>query len=206
MREPHPSAGAATIGIPRPQAAKEIRGRFISSVIGAGATWAVLGVCLPLEPSIAAHADGPFFGGVVIAAVTLTTAATQIASARYPGCTVALVGDTALAELILAGAGGLATGNAAVIIATVALQGGAYKLALRHRTAHLPAERHGAVMSGHRRNRLERHRDLPRLLRARGPPLPLRRSGRAGAGARERHPEATSTPRTDVGGGVSRIH
>ncbi|MFH0180235.1 MFS transporter [Streptomyces cacaoi] len=157
MREPHPSAGAAPLGIPRPQVPKEIRGRFVFSVIGAGAAWAVLGVCFSLEPSIAAHAahaahvDGPFFGGVVIAAVTLTAAATQVASARYPARTVALVGDTALAVLMLARVGGFATGNAAVIIATVALQGGAYGLAfggsLRHLTAHIPAERRGAVMS-----------------------------------------------------------
>ncbi|MFI5476538.1 MFS transporter [Streptomyces cacaoi] len=154
MREPHPSAGAAPLGIPRPQVPKEIRGRFVFSVIGAGAAWAVLGVCFSLEPSIAAHAahvDGPFFGGVVIAAVTLTAAATQVASARYPARTVALVGDTALAVLMLAGVGGFAAGNAAVIIATVALQGGAYGLAfggsLRHLTAHIPAERRGVVMS-----------------------------------------------------------
>ncbi len=52
---------------------------------------------------------------------------------------------------MLAGVGGFATGNAAVIIVTVALQGGAYGLAfggsLRHLTAHIPAERRGAVMS-----------------------------------------------------------
>ncbi|GHA46795.1 MFS transporter [Streptomyces tauricus] len=154
MREPHPSAGAAPLGIPRPQVPEEIRGRFLFSVIGAGAAWAVLGVCFSLEPSIAAHAahvDGPFFGGVVIAAVTLTAAATQVASARYPARTVALVGDTALAVLMLAGVGAFATGDATVIIATIALQGGAYGLAfggsLRHLTAHIPAERRGAVMS-----------------------------------------------------------
>ncbi|MEW1717939.1 MFS transporter [Streptomyces sp. NPDC093109] len=154
MREPHPSAGAAPLGIPRPQVPKEIRGRFVFAVIGAGAAWAVLGVCFSLEPSIAAHAahvDGPFFGGVVIAAVTLTAATTQAVSARYPARTVALTGDTALAVLMLAGVAGFATGNAAVIIVTVALQGGAYGLAfggsLRHLTAHIPAERRGAVMS-----------------------------------------------------------
>lgn len=154
MREPHPSAGAAPLGIPRPQVPREIRGRFVFAVIGAGAAWAVLGVCFSLEPSIAAHAahvDGPFFGGVVIAAVTLSAAFAQVASARYPARTVALVGDTALAVFMLAGVGGFATGNAAVIIVTVALQGGAYGLAfggsLRHLTAHIPAERRGAVMS-----------------------------------------------------------
>ncbi|WP_439678312.1 MFS transporter [Embleya sp. MST-111070] len=154
MREPHPSAGAAPLGIPRPQVPREIRGRFVFAVIGAGAAWAVLGVCFSLEPSIAAHAAhvaGPFFGGVVIAAVTLSAAFAQVVSARYPARTVALVGDTALAVLMLAGVGGFATGNAAVIIVTVALQGGAYGLAfggsLRHLTAHIPAERRGAVMS-----------------------------------------------------------
>ncbi|MEW2296198.1 MFS transporter [Streptomyces sp. NPDC006743] len=154
MREPHPSAGATPLGIPRPQVPREIRGRFVFAVIGAGAAWAVLGVCFSLEPSIAAHAahvDGPFFGGVVIAAVTLCAAFAQIASARYPARTVALVGDTALAVLMLAGVGGFATGNAAVVIVTVALQGSAYGLAfggsLRHLTTHIPAERRGAVMS-----------------------------------------------------------
>ena len=154
MREPHPSAGAAPLGIPRPNVPKEIRGRFVFAVIGAGAAWAVLGVCFSLEPSIAAHAahvDGPFFGGVVIAAVTLSAACTQVVSARYPARTVALVGDSALAVLMLAGVAGFATGNAGVIIVTVALQGGAYGLAfggsLRHLTAHIPAERRGAVMS-----------------------------------------------------------
>ncbi|MEV5706865.1 hypothetical protein [Actinoallomurus sp. NPDC052274] len=53
--------------------------------------------------------------------------------------------------LMLAGVGGFATGNAGVIILTFALQGGAYGLAfggsLRHLTAHIPAERRGAVMS-----------------------------------------------------------
>ncbi|MEV5706864.1 MFS transporter [Actinoallomurus sp. NPDC052274] len=43
MREPHPAAGAAPLGIPRPQVPKEIRGRFVFAVIGAGAAWAVLG-------------------------------------------------------------------------------------------------------------------------------------------------------------------
>ncbi|MEU7324595.1 MFS transporter [Streptomyces griseoviridis] len=154
MREPHPSAGAAPLGIPRPQVPREIRGRFVFAVIGAGAAWAVLGVCFSLEPSIAAHAahvDGPFFGGVVIAAVTLSAATTQVVSARFPARTVALVGDTALAVLMVAGVAGFATGNAVVIIVTVALQGGAYGLAfggsLRHLTAHIPAERRGAVMS-----------------------------------------------------------
>ena len=42
MREPHPSAGAGPLGIPRPQVPKEIRGRFVFAVIGAGAAWAVL--------------------------------------------------------------------------------------------------------------------------------------------------------------------
>jgi MFS family permease len=150
MREPHPSAGAAPLGIPRPQVPKEIRGHFVFAVIGAGAAWAVLGVCFSLEPSIAAHAadvEGPFFGGVVIAAVTLAAATTQLLSARYPARTVALAGDTALAVLMLAGVAGFAT----VIIVTVALQGGAYGLAfggsLRHLTARIPAERRGAVMS-----------------------------------------------------------
>ncbi|WP_435133816.1 MFS transporter [Actinacidiphila sp. bgisy144] len=154
MREPHPSAGAAPLGIPRPQVPREIRGRFVFAVIGASAAWAVLGVCFSLEPSIAAdaaHVHGSFFGGVVIAAVTLAAALTQVISARHPARTVALVGDTALAVLMLAGVGGFATGNAVVIIATVALQGGAYGLAfggsLRHLTARIPAERRGAVMS-----------------------------------------------------------
>ncbi|GAA5007891.1 hypothetical protein [Streptomyces hyderabadensis] len=91
------------------------------------------------------------FGGVVIAAVTLAAACTQILSARRPARTVALVGDTALAVLMLAGVGAFATGNAVVIVVTVALQGGAYGLAfggsLRHLTAGIPAERRGAVMS-----------------------------------------------------------
>lgn len=95
--------------------------------------------------------DGPFFGGVVIAAVTLAAACTQILSARRPARTVALVGDTALAVLMLAGVGAFATGNAVVIVVAVALQGGAYGLAfggsLRHLTAGIPAERRGAVMS-----------------------------------------------------------
>nr|WP_202524967.1 MFS transporter [Streptomyces sp. SID4926] len=154
MREPHPSVGAAPLGIPRPNVPKEIRGRFVFAVIGAGAAWAVLGVCFSLEPSIAAHAahvDGPFFGGVVIAAVALSAACTQVISARHPARTVALVGDSALAVLMLAGVAGFATGNAGVIIVTVALQGGAYGLAfggsLRHLTAHIPAARRGAVMS-----------------------------------------------------------
>ncbi|MCF6469405.1 MFS transporter [Nonomuraea sp. MG754425] len=154
MREPHASASGAPLGIPRPQVPKEIRGRFAFAVLGAGAAWAVLGVCFSLEPSIASHAaqvDGPFFGGVVIAAVTLSAACAQVVSARYPARTVALVGDTALAVLMLAGIAGFATGDAVVIIVTVALQGGAYGLAfggsLRHLTAHIPAERRGAVMS-----------------------------------------------------------
>ncbi|MFI1586111.1 MFS transporter [Embleya sp. NPDC020630] len=154
MCEPHPSAGAVPLGIPRPQVPREIRGRFVFAVIGAGAAWAVLGVCFSLEPSIAAHAahvTGPFFGGVVIAAVTVSAAFAQVAGARYPARTVALVGDTALAVLMPAGVGGFATGNATVIIVTVALQGGAYGLAfggsLRHLTAHIPTERRGAVMS-----------------------------------------------------------
>ncbi|MFE4450645.1 MFS transporter [Streptomyces sp. NPDC056796] len=154
MREPHPSAGAVPLGIPRPQVPREIRGRFVFSVIGAGAAWAVLGVCFSLEPSIASHAahiDGPFFGGVVIASVTLAAALAQVVSARFPARTVALVGDTSLAVFMLAGVGGFATGNAVVITVTVALQGGAYGLAfggsLRHLTAHIPAERRGAVMS-----------------------------------------------------------
>ncbi|OPC79271.1 MFS transporter [Embleya scabrispora] len=154
MREPHPSAGAAPLEIPRPQVPKEIRGRFVFAVIGAGAAWSVLGVCFSLEPSIASHAahvDGPFFGGVVIAAVTLTAALAQVVSARLPARTVALGGDVALAVLMPVGVGGFATGNAVVIIVTVALQGGAYGLAfggsLRHLTAHIPAERRGAVMS-----------------------------------------------------------
>ncbi|WP_409055014.1 MFS transporter [Streptomyces sp. SYP-A7185] len=154
MREPHSSAGTAPLGIPRPQVPREIRGHFVFAVIGAGAAWAVLGVCFSLEPSIAAHAahvDGPFFGGVVIAAVTLSAALAQAASARHPARTVALAGDTALAVLMLAGIAGFATGNATVIIITVALQGGAYGLAfggsLRHLSAHIPAQRRGAVMS-----------------------------------------------------------
>ncbi|MYS77887.1 MFS transporter, partial [Streptomyces sp. SID5926] len=129
MREPHPSPGNAPLGIPRPQVPAEMRGRFTFSVLGAGAAWAVLGVCFSLEPSIAADAanvDGPFFGGVVIAAVTLAAACTQILSARRPARTVALAGDTALAVLMLAGVGAFATGNAVVIVVTVALQGGAY--------------------------------------------------------------------------------
>ncbi|MFD6278012.1 MFS transporter [Streptomyces sp. NPDC060209] len=154
MREPHPSAGTAPLRVPRPHVPKEIRGRFVFAAIGAGAAWAVLGVCFSLEPSIASHAadiDGPFFGGVVIAAVTLAAAFAQVVSGRFPARTVALVGDTALAVLMLAGVGGFATGNAVVIIVTVALQGGAYGLAfggsLRHLTAHIPAEHRGAVMS-----------------------------------------------------------
>ncbi|GAA2597505.1 MULTISPECIES: MFS transporter [Streptomyces] len=154
MREPHPSVGAAPLGIPRPQVPKEIRQRFTFAVIGAGAAWAVLGVCFSLEPAIAsraAHIDGPLFGGVIIAAVTLTAAVAQVIGGRYPARTVALVGDTALAALMLAGVAGFATGNAVVITVTVALQGGAYGLAfggsLRHLTAHIPAERRGAVMS-----------------------------------------------------------
>ncbi|MFC8715055.1 MULTISPECIES: MFS transporter [unclassified Streptomyces] len=154
MREPHSSAGTAPLGIPRPQVPEEIRGRFAFAVLGAGAAWAVLGVCFSLEPSIAAHAanvDGPLFGGAVVAAVALAAASTQIASARCPARTVALVGDTALAVFMLAGAVSFATGSAVAIIVTVALQGGAYGLAfggsLRHLTAHIPAERRGAVMS-----------------------------------------------------------
>ncbi|MFF0585366.1 hypothetical protein ACFYWD_05290 [Streptomyces sp. NPDC003781] len=75
----------------------------IAAALGTGAAWAVLGVCFSLEPPIAADAanvDGPFFGGVVIAAVPLAAACTQILSARRPARTVALVGDTALAVLI----------------------------------------------------------------------------------------------------------
>ncbi|MEU1048458.1 MFS transporter [Streptomyces sp. NPDC005897] len=154
MREPHPSPGTAPLGIPRPQVPREMRGRFTFAVMGAGAAWAVLGVCFSLEPTIAAdaaHVDGPFFGGVVIAAVTLSAACTQILSARRPARTVALVGDTALAVLMLAGVGAFATGNAVLIIVTVALQGAAYGLAfggsLRHLTAGIPADRRGAVMS-----------------------------------------------------------
>ncbi|GAA2214837.1 hypothetical protein GCM10009850_103030 [Nonomuraea monospora] len=88
--------------------------------------------------------------------MTLAAAAAQIAGARYPARTVALAGDTALAVLMPAGVAAFATGDAAVIVVTVAvvtvaLQGGAYGLAfggsLRHLTAHLPAERRGAVMS-----------------------------------------------------------
>ncbi|WP_260475172.1 hypothetical protein [Streptomyces sp. WAC 06725] len=52
---------------------------------------------------------------------------------------------------MLVGVDGFATGNATVIIVTIALQGGAYGLAfggsLRHLTAYSPAERRGAVMS-----------------------------------------------------------
>ncbi|MFE9366284.1 MFS transporter [Streptomyces sp. NPDC006978] len=154
MREPHPSAGTATLRVPRPHVPKEIRGRFVFAVLGAGAAWAVLGVCFSLEPAIASHAadiDGPFFGGLVIAAVTLAAAFAQVVSGRFPARAVALVGDTALAVLMLAGVAAFATGNAIVIIVTVALQGGAYGLAfggsLRHLTAHIPAEHRGAVMS-----------------------------------------------------------
>ncbi|MFC4326331.1 hypothetical protein ACFPC0_00505 [Streptomyces andamanensis] len=45
MREPHTSPGTAPLGIPRPQVPQEIRGRFVLAVLGAGAAWAVLGVC-----------------------------------------------------------------------------------------------------------------------------------------------------------------
>ncbi|MFI8845457.1 MFS transporter [Streptomyces sp. NPDC053780] len=154
MREPHPSPGGAPLGIPRPRVPKEIRGRFVFSVLGAGAAWAVLGVCFSLEPSIASHAahiDGPFFGGVIIAAVTLSAACAQVVGGRYPARTVALTGDLALAVLMLAGVGAFATGDAVVITVAVALQGAAYGLAfggsLRHLTAYIPAESRGAVMS-----------------------------------------------------------
>ncbi|MFJ8790765.1 hypothetical protein [Streptomyces sp. NPDC102462] len=117
---------------------------------GAGAAWAVLGVCFSLEPSIASHAshiDGPLFGGIIIAALTVTAAIAQIVGGRYPARRVALVGDTALALLMLAGTAAFMTGHAVPI----ALQGGAYGLAfggsLRHLTAQIPAERRGAVMS-----------------------------------------------------------
>ncbi|MCU4749883.1 MULTISPECIES: MFS transporter [unclassified Streptomyces] len=154
MREPHPGAGAAPLRIPRPRVPKEIRSRFVFSVIGAGAAWAVLGVCFSLEPSIAAQAaniEGPFFGGIIIAAVTLSAACAQVAGGRYPARTVALTGDMALAVFMLAGIGAFATGSAVVITVAVALQGGAYGLAfggsLRHLTTHIPAESRGAVMS-----------------------------------------------------------
>lgn len=154
MREPHPSISTAPLRIPRPEVPGEIRGRFTFAVIGASAAWAVLGVCFSLEPSIASHAahiDGPLFGGIIIAALTVTAAIAQTIGGRYPARTVALIGDTALAVLMIAGVGAFATGHAVLIAVTVALQGGAYGLAfggsLRHLTTHIPAERRGAVMS-----------------------------------------------------------
>lgn len=154
MREPHPGAGAAPLRVPRPEVPREMRGRFVFAVTGAGAAWAVLGVCFSLEPSIASHAshiDGPLFGGVIIAALTVTAAIAQIAGGRCPARRVALVGDTALALLMLAGTAAFMTGHAVLIAVTIALQGGAYGLAfggsLRHLTAQIPAERRGAVMS-----------------------------------------------------------
>lgn len=158
MREPHTHPAneipPRARRIPRPHVPPRIRRRFLFAASGAGATWAVLGVFLSLEPAIATsavHATGPLFAGIVIAVFAVGAALAQALGARFSPRPVALVGDFTTAAMLLLCIVAFSTGDSVVILGSALLLGGAYGLAfagsLSYLVGDLPAAHRGSVMS-----------------------------------------------------------
>lgn len=154
LREPHTEGRATTLRIAWPSVPAEITADFRFAVIGAIASWSMLGVFLSLFPKIASDAigtDNLVVGAAIVAVSAFTGAVSQFVGVLWTPRIAAVVGDIGTAVCLLACIPAVATGNGWVIGGASATLGFFFGLAfgssLRHLGDVVPAGRRGEVMS-----------------------------------------------------------
>ncbi|MCZ4500808.1 MAG: hypothetical protein JWQ74_3363 [Marmoricola sp.] len=154
--EPHLNRSTLRIKIARPAVPAAISADFWFAALGVMASWSVLGVYLSLFPAFAGQRTGVHsvvFGGVVVAAMAGSAAASQAVGGRWEARRVAITGDFGTALALLLGIAAIDTHSATLVVTAAVLLGFAFGLAfggsLRHLGRVVPADRRGEVMSAY---------------------------------------------------------
>lgn len=154
--EPHLNRSSARIRIARPAVPAAISTDFWFAALGVMASWSVLGVYLSLFPAFAGERTGVHslvFGGVVVAAMAASAAASQAVGGRWDARRMAITGDFGTAVALGLGVLALASHQAWLVVGSAVLLGLAFGLAfggsLRYLGRVVPADRRGEVMSAY---------------------------------------------------------
>lgn len=154
--EPHLNRSSARIKIARPAVPAAISTDFWFAALGVMASWSVLGVYLSLFPAFAGQRTGVHslvFGGVVVASMAGSAAASQAVGGRWEARRVAIVGDFGTALALVLGIVAIDTRSATLVVGAAVLLGFAFGLAfggsLRHLGRVVPADKRGEVMSAY---------------------------------------------------------
>jgi len=154
LPETHTTERAVRLNIARPRVPLSIRSQFRFSVLGAMASWSVLGVFLSLYPAMASravHADHVLFGSAVVALSAIAGATSQLLSGRWDARRAAITGDVGTALFVILAIPAVRSGHGLAIALDAAALGFFFGLAfgssLRHLTDHIPADHRGEVMS-----------------------------------------------------------
>ncbi|WP_082057292.1 MFS transporter [Psychromicrobium lacuslunae] len=152
--ETHTQRSRARIRLSRPSVPGLIRTDFSFSVLGAAASWVVLGLYLSLFPTLAAQETGIhslIFSAGVIAVLTISSALTQWLLGGLSARLLAISGDALMAISILLSIPVILSGSPTLIILSVVLLGAGFGLAFsgsfRHLNSVIPAEARGGVIS-----------------------------------------------------------
>lgn len=154
--EPHVHRSSARIRIARPAVPAAITTDFWFAAIGVMASWSVLGVYLSLFPAFAGnqtHVHSLVFGGIVVAAMAASAAASQAVGGRWDARRIAIAGDFGTAVALGLGVLALASHHATLVVAAAVLLGFTFGFAfggsLRYLGRVVPADRRGEVMSAY---------------------------------------------------------
>lgn len=154
MPETHTSPTRARVRIARPHVPPSIAHDFGFSVVGAAASWVVLGVYLSLFPQLAATETGIHvlvFGGGVVGAMTVTSAVVQWLAQGVPARRMAVIGDAGMAVTMLLSIPLVLSGSAVLVFTAAIVLGAFFGMAfsgsLRHLSQALPSQHRGGVMS-----------------------------------------------------------
>lgn len=154
MPETHTTPTRARVRITRPHVPPAITGDFGFAVLGAAASWVVLGVYLSLFPQLAATETGIHvlvFGSGVVGAMTVTSAAAQWLAQGVPAKRMAIIGDIGMALSMLLSIPLVRSGDPVLVFTAAVILGIFFGMAfsgsLRHLSQVIPSESRGGVMS-----------------------------------------------------------
>ena len=154
VAETHTKRTRARIRVSKPSVPSQIKADFGFSVLGAGASWVVLGFYLSLFPTLAAQETGIhslIFSAGVIAVLTISSALAQWVLGALSARLLAIVGDALMAVSILLSIPIILSGSPVLIMLSVVLLGAGFGLAFsgsfRHLNSVIPADARGGVIS-----------------------------------------------------------
>jgi hypothetical protein len=141
LREPHGARLSETIRIARPSVPQGIRADSWFSVLGAIATWSVLGVLLSLYPSLAAQqarVENLLFTGGIVAVTAFAAAMAQLSATRLPPRRQAVIGDVGMAVTLAVTVPVLHVHSPIFAFVASAFLGGTFGLAFGGSVRHRP--------------------------------------------------------------------